>query len=164
MRKVLIIGGGFAGCAAAHQLSEVENLEIDLIEKASFLGAGNKTRWYGGHPYTFGPRHFLTPYEDVFKYLNDILPINLCPEHEFLSYVEKDNDFYAYPINMQDVRNMPEFEEINNELKECKRQIKKGHIQANNLEEYWIKSVGKTLYKKMIGNYLLIKLKKFMTK
>lgn len=153
MRKVLIIGGGFAGCAAAHQLSEVENLEIDLIEKASFLGAGNKTRWYGGHPYTFGPRHFLTPYEDVFKYLNDILPINLCPEHEFLSYVEKDNDFYAYPINMQDVRNMPEFEEINNELKECKRQIKKGHIQANNLEEYWIKSVGKTLYKKMIEPY-----------
>lgn len=153
MPEVLIIGGGFAGCAIAHQLSTLNGFNIDLIEKASFLGAGNKTRWYGGHPYTFGPRHFLTPYEDVFGYLNDILPINLCPEHEFLSYVESDNRFYAYPINMQDVKTMPDYEVINEELIKCEQNRENNPIKPGNLEEYWISSVGKTLYKKMIGPY-----------
>ena len=101
VKKALIIGGGFAGCSAAHQLSLLGGWDTTLVEKANFLGAGNKTRWYGGHPYTFGRRHFLTPYEDVFNYINEIIPIRKCPEHEFLTYVEQDNDFYAYPINMQ---------------------------------------------------------------
>jgi len=152
-KSVLIIGGGFAGCSAAHMLSQLEGYEIDLIEKASYLGAGNKTRWYGGHPFTFGPRHFLTPYQDVFDYLNNILPINLCPEHEFLSYVESDNRFYAYPINMQDVRTMPDYNLIQPELDECKRRIATGPVQASNLEDYWVQSVGTTLYNKMIKPY-----------
>lgn len=152
--SVLIIGGGFGGCAAAHLLSKNEKVEIDLIEKNSYLGAGNKTRWYGGHPYTFGPRHFLTPYEDVFKYLNDILPINLCPEHEFLSYVPDDNNFYAYPINMADIRTMPDYNEIEKQISQCKNNIiSSGGIEAANLEEYWLKSVGKNLYEKIIRPY-----------
>ena len=153
MPSVLIIGGGFAGCAAAHLLSDIPNISVDLVEKAPFLGAGNKTRWYGGHPYTFGPRHFLTPYDDVFSYLNNILPINLCPEHEFISYVEPDNRFYAYPINMQDVRTMPDYNQISTELEQCKRRISTGSLDASNLEEYWIQSVGSTLYKKLIEPY-----------
>ena len=151
--SVLIIGGGFAGCAAAHQISSLKGFNIDLVEKNSFLGAGNKTRWYGKHPYTFGPRHFLTPYEDVFQYLNNILPINLCPEHEFLTYVEPENRFYNYPINMNDVRTMPDYSKIQTELDENKRKIKIGSIKASNLEEYWISSVGETLYKKLIEPY-----------
>ena len=71
MKKALIIGGGFAGCAAAHLLhSKDSSWDIDLLEKSPFLGAGNKTNFYGGHPYTFGPRHFLTQDEPVFDYLN----------------------------------------------------------------------------------------------
>ena len=33
------------------------------LKKSSSLGAGVRTQWYGGHPYTFGPRHFLTKNE-----------------------------------------------------------------------------------------------------
>ena len=73
-KTALIIGGGFAGCSTAHQLALQGGWDVTLIEKSSFLGAGNKTRWYGGHPYTFGPRHFLTPYEEVFNYINEIIP------------------------------------------------------------------------------------------
>ena len=153
VKKALIIGGGFAGCSAAHQLSLLGGWDITLVEKANFLGAGNKTRWYGGHPYTFGPRHFLTPYEDVFNYINEIIPIRKCPEHEFLTYVEQDNDFYAYPINMQDVREMPDFQQINSELNEIKNSNYAGVKNAQDLEEYWIASVGKTLYGKMIDKY-----------
>ena len=150
-KTALIIGGGFAGCACAHQLSLLGGWDITLVEKSSFLGAGNKTRWYGGHPYTFGPRHFLTPYEEVFNYINEIIPLRLCPEHEFLTYVEKDDSFYAYPINMQDVRTMPDYEKIDKELQSSKDPLK--IKAAKNLEEYWIASVGETLYSKMIDKY-----------
>ena len=66
--KSLIIGGGFAGCAASHVLSLKDNWDITIIEKSSSLGAGVRTHWYGGHPYTFGPRHFLTKNEKVFEF------------------------------------------------------------------------------------------------
>lgn len=152
-KNALIIGGGFAGCATAHQLELLGGWDVTLIEKSNFLGAGNKTRWYGGHPYTFGPRHFLTPYEEVFSYINEIIPLRLCPEHEFLTYVERDNEFYTYPINMQDVRKMPDFDEIDNELNAIKNSGYDGVKNAKNLEEYWLASVGKTLYSKMIDTY-----------
>ena len=94
MCEVLIIGGGFAGCAAAHQLSLLKKkYNVTLVERSSFLGAGNKTQYFGGHPYTFGPRHFLTQDEEVFEFLNSYLPIRRCPEHEFITYVSKDSNF-----------------------------------------------------------------------
>ena len=72
MKRALVIGGGFAGCAAAHQLSLLEGWDIDLVERAPFLGGGVKTHWRGSHPFTFGPRHFLTPSQELFDYLNAI--------------------------------------------------------------------------------------------
>lgn len=153
MKKALIIGGGFAGCSAAHQLDLLGGWDVTLVETAPFLGAGVRTNWYGGHPFTFGPRHFLSPYEDVYVYLNDIIPLRSCSEHEFITYVEADDDFYAYPINMNDVRKMPDYDNIKNELDEAKKNKIKGVVNAQNLEEYWIKSVGVTLFNKFIKNY-----------
>jgi len=98
LKKALIIGGGFAGCAAAHVLELQGGWDVTLVEKNSFLGAGVRTQWYGGHPYTFGPRHFLTQNEEVFEFLNKYCPLRRCPDHVFLSYVEEDGNFYNYPI------------------------------------------------------------------
>lgn len=149
MSRVLIIGGGFAGCAAAHQFSlKRPHDEVVLIEKNSFLGAGNKTQYYGGHPYTFGPRHFLTQDEEVFIYLNEILPIRRCPEHEFITYIEQDSNFYNFPINKDDIPKMPDSEIIQKELNSLI-----GIKEACDFEEYWIASVGKSLYEKFVDNY-----------
>ena len=153
MKSALIIGGGFSGCAAAHQLEMLGRWDVTLVESAPFLGAGVRTQWFGGHPYTFGPRHFLTPYEETFVYLNAIVPIRRCPEHEFLTYVERDNAFYAFPINMTDVRTMPDYKEIQAEMDEKKREEFRGAKNAKNIEDYWIGSVGQRLYDKFIDEY-----------
>ena len=153
MKTALIIGGGFSGCAAAHQFELLGDWDVTLVESASFLGAGNRTQWFGGHPYTFGPRHFLTPYVETFEYLNAIVPIRRCPEHEFLTYVERDNAFYAFPINMTDVRTMPDYKEIQAEMDEKKREEFRGAKEAKNIEDYWIGSVGRRLYDKFIDQY-----------
>jgi len=147
-KKALIIGGGVAGCTAAHQLSKLGGWEILLIESSSKLGAGVRTNWFGGHPYTFGPRHFLTQNEVVYDYMNSICPLRSCADHQFVTYVEKDNAFYNYPIHEDDIALMPDYETIQEE------RIKAvGAAEAKNLEDYWISSVGKTLYGKLIEKY-----------
>ena len=148
MKKALMIGGGFGGCTAAHQLELLGGWDCTVVEAAPFLGAGVRTSWWGGHPYTFGPRHFLTQKQEVFDFLNQYVPLRRCPEHEFLTYVERDNQFYNYPIHRDDVARMPDREKVEKEL-----QVIKGSIAAKNLEEYWIAAVGPTLYDKCVNQY-----------
>ena len=150
MKKVLIIGGGIAGCSCARILSKNEDLNVTLVEKNSFLGAGVRTFYYGGHPYTFGPRHFLTHNKKIFDYLNSVVPMRKCSEHEFITYVEEDNQFYNYPLNILDIQKMPNKKKIKNEIK--KRNLKKIK-NSKNMQEYWINSIGKTLYLKTIDKY-----------
>ena len=95
-----------AGCSSAEMLSKIPGTKITILEKSKFLGAGVRTFFYGGHPYTFGPRHFLTQNEKVYNYLNNIVPLRSCAEHEFITYVEQDDAFYNYPINLDDVKKM----------------------------------------------------------
>jgi len=151
MKKVLIIGGGFAGCAAAHQF-ELSNKgwDITLVEINNHLGAGVRTQFYGGHPYTFGPRHFLTQDEKIFHYLNSYLPMRRCDDHQFITYIEQDNNFYNFPIHIDDIPKMPERDKINQELNS--RNLS-AVAQAKNLEEYWVRSVGQTLYDKLVNGY-----------
>ena len=71
-----------------------------------------------------------------------------CSEHQFITYIEQDSEFYNLPINHQDIKKMPDKNKIYQELKNIK-------IIDNpeNLEEYWINNVGITLYEKFIKNY-----------
>jgi UDP-galactopyranose mutase len=150
-KRCIIIGGGFSGCAVAHLLSESKNWECAIIESGGHLGAGVWTNFYGGHPYTFGPRHFLTQNEKTYEYLNKIVPLRRCQEHEFLTYVEPDNSFYNYPINMDDIAKMPDKAAIYAQLEVAKKE--KLFTHAKNLEEFWIRSVGEILYRKMVKYY-----------
>ena len=158
MKKALIIGGGFAGCSAAHLLTMQGGWDVTLIESSPFLGGGCRTLWYGGHPYTFGPRHFLTQNEKVFTYLNEHCPMRRCNDHVFSTYIEQDDQFYNYPIHVDDVARMPESASIMAELDPIRDERRrtgqvKGVQDAKNLEEYWIASVGKILYDKFIDSY-----------
>lgn len=148
MSRVLIIGGGFAGCIAADMLVP-RGHDVTLVEQAPVLGGGCRTLYYGGHPYTLGPRHFLTRRPEVFDFLNRKCPMRRYDEgHEFLTYVERDQNFYHFPIHRDEVDDMPDREQIKAELAACP-----GPQGAMNLEEYWMFSVGPTLYDKFVDGY-----------
>jgi UDP-galactopyranose mutase len=172
MKTALVIGGGFAGCAAAHQLQLLGGWDVTVVERAPFLGAGVRTRYYGGHPYTFGPRHFLTPWEHIYHYLNTYVPLRRCQDHQFLTYVEPDERFYSYPIHADDIREMPEAKQISEELSaintsavqrltpEQLAKLTRSELRnlnnaslAKNFEDFWIYSIGKTLYGKFVDQY-----------
>lgn len=149
MKRALIIGGGFAGCCAAHVLDQI-GWHATIIERTAELGAGVRTRWYGGHPYTFGPRHFLTQNPAVWAYMDSLVKLRSCGDHEFWTYVEGDEAFYNFPIHEDDVEMMPEHKQIEAELA-ARPPIDAEHLA--NFEEYWIAAVGETLYRKMVDGY-----------
>ena len=149
--KILILGGGFAGCAMAHALSLSEIKDVLIVESSNELGAGVKTYFWGGHPYTFGPRHFLTKDKKIYDFFNKYVPMRDCSEHKYLTYVERDDQFYSMPLSYDDIDLMPDKNKIYKELENTKdkSKIKK----SENLEEYWLNSIGNTLYSKIVENY-----------
>ena len=172
MKSALVIGGGFAGCAAAHQLMLMGGYDVTVVEALPFLGAGVKTRFYGGHPFTYGPRHFLTPMPHVFEFINKYVPMRRCADHQFLTYVERDQQFYNYPIHKDDIEIMPDGPQVKDELgginlaeimKLSKGELGKmkhddllklnGAKHARDFEEFWINCIGRTLYDKFVNDY-----------
>ena len=160
MKRVLIIGGGFGGCTAIH-LFKKGDWEVTLAEPTKDgLGGGVRTRFKSGHPYTYGPRHFLTHNEKVFEYLSSHLNMRLCKEHQFLSFVDKDSEFYNYPIHYDDIAKMPESEKIKVEINELEEGFKnasykltsgntESQSKATDYEDFWKKSVGKYFIRKI---------------
>ena len=147
MKKVLIIGGGFAGCSSAHQFQFLDNWDVTLVEKSGFLGAGVRTMWHGGHPHTYGPRHFLSDNREVYDFLNKYCPLRDL-SHKMITYVNQDDEFYHLPLNFEDINKMPDKKEIHKELDNLPKDR-----TSKNLEEYWVKNVGNILYKKFIDDY-----------
>ena len=58
----------------AHTLSLSGSYDILMVEFGNELGAGVRTNFWGGHPYTYGPRHFLTKDKKLYDFLNKYVP------------------------------------------------------------------------------------------
>lgn len=148
MKRVLIIGGGMAGCCAAHLL-ENKGFDVTLVEKDDVLGGGCRTFFYGGHPYTYGPRHFLSPHERIFSFFNRYVPMRrIDQDHINLSFVPDDRRFLVFPPHMDDVEIMDEKEDVLKQLEEA------GDVShAENFEDYVQGSLGSILYNKLFCTY-----------
>jgi len=144
--KAIILGGGVSGCAAARELA-AKNYDVTLIEKQSYLGGGCHTFFWGGHPYTEGPRPFHVENDKIFHYIHDIVPMRTFPLY-LDTYIERDRSFYSYPIHWDDIQTMPDRDRILKELKSLPAEN-----TADNLEDAWLNAVGPTLYSKYVKTY-----------
>lgn len=146
MKKALILGGGFAGTTIAFLLAK-EKWECIILEKEKYLGGGCRTFFYGGHPFTYGPRVYYGYSDKVFQWLNSIVPMRRFP-FELFSYVEEEGRFFSYPIHESDIPKMKKQDQILKELKECDNSNK-----PKNFEEYWTNRVGPSLYNMFVNQY-----------
>ena len=153
--KAIILGGGFAGCTTAHLLKRA-GWEVTLIEKEDHLGGGCHTKFYGGHPYTLGPRVYYGYSDKVWAWVNKFIPMRRFP-FELKTYVESHERFYSYPIHEDDLPALDENDPSNTDGHG-------GHIFAElkardnskppgDFEEYWIQRVGRTLYDLFVNGY-----------
>lgn len=146
-KKVLILGAGFAGCTAAYLLKN-KGFDVTVIEKDELPGGGCRTYFYGGHPYTLGPRVFFTEEEEVIRLMSKFTKIRQF-YGQAKSYIEGDRKFYQYPIYEGDLKRMPDKKEIFKQLKE--RRGKKPSFES--FESYWLDVIGPNLYYKFIDDY-----------
>lgn len=144
--KAVILGGGLSGCVAANELGK-KGIETIIIEKNAYLGGGCHTFFYGGHPYTEGPRPLAIKDGKAFDYINPIVKMRTFPVI-LDTYIEQDNKFYGFPIHWDDIQTMPDRDKILRELEDRPKVN-----TATNLEDGWLNAVGPTLYGKYIKTY-----------
>lgn len=146
-KTLLVLGAGFAGATVAHLLKR-EFDEIVVIESSSHAGGGCRTDWYGGHPYTFGPRIFFSRDEEVIATLTGLVPVRRFDTISW-TYVDADGQFYNYPLQSSDLPKMPDHDAIKQEL-----DSRAGESPGiEDFERYWIDAIGPTLYGKFIDKY-----------
>ena len=141
-----MIGAGASGCIAAYLLKS-KGFEVEVIERGGEIGGGNRTFFYGGHPFTFGPHHFLSPFQEAYDFVSKFVKLRDLNQLLY-TYVESDQEFYHYPIHVDDIPRMPEHQRIREELANLPTEF-----QAKNFEEFWIQKVGRSLYDKFIHSY-----------
>lgn len=146
MKKALIIGAGFTGCTVAMLLRQ-KGWSVTIIEKENFIGGGCRTFFYGRHPFTYGPRHFISPHKEALDFLSKFVPMRQIKKINY-TFIESDQTFYTYPIHEEDIKLMPDSEKIQEELLSRHQETR-----ANNFEEFWVNRVGLTLYDKYIKEY-----------
>ena len=76
--RAIILGGGVTGCVVANELDQ-KGIETVLIEKNNYLGGGCHTVFYGGDPYTDGPRPLSVKDGQAFNYINRIVKLRTFP-------------------------------------------------------------------------------------
>lgn len=145
-KKAVILGAGFSGCTTAHLLTK-EGWDCTIIEKERHIGGGCRTFFYGGHPYTNGPRPYYGYSEKIFRWVDSFIKMRRFPL-SLLSYVEQDQRFYSYPIHEDDIPKMRKRVQIKKEL--MNRDLNK---KPTNFEEYWVGKVGPSLYNMFVNQY-----------
>src|SRR4029079_5358671 len=118
-KKILILGGGVAGSSMAYYLTE-KGYDVTVVERNSTVGGLARTCTYSGHPYEFGPHIWFWPGgpEDpvnatIVKLSNDEL---FHIDRRLFTYIEANRQKYRYPVHYQDIDQMPEREQILEEL------------------------------------------------
>ena len=106
--KVLIIGGGFAGCASAEILSHMKNAKINIVEKVNFWELELELFFMVDILYIWSKTLSNSKKKEAYNYIKKFLKFHNCNNHQFISYVEKDNQWYNYPINTKDIERMPD--------------------------------------------------------
>ena len=122
-----------------------------VVDKSKIVGGGVRTFWHGGHPFTYGPRHFIGPEENqaAFDYLNKVVPMRHLEKMNY-SYQPNEDYFASYPIHLDDVKNFEDGKEIIEEINNLPKETK-----SSNFEEYWTGRVGTKLYERFNKHYNL---------
>ena len=139
--KVLIVGGGFAGCCVARLLKNSGHHPI-IFESSSRLGGLAKSYKKEGMTYEFGP-HILANHNcgaSTIKFIKEYIDVS---ETTMESSTFLQGRYLNYPPNIKDVKYLAERDQIKTEL----NSLNEANPDESNFENYLISKIGLTLYK-----------------
>lgn len=155
--KILILGGGPAGCAAGWYLKQKGFDNITIVEKeGENIGGCSRTKTYHSIPYEFGPQILYTDEDDI-RSVFETFVVNKEPPTEDKEYHPKvflngtiDNP-HDFPITVANVLKQKDPTKVVYEL----YNINLDKPDFSNFESYMISRIGKTLYENYVKNYNL---------
>lgn len=143
--KVVILGGGLAGCTMGYLLSR-EGYEVIIVEKEVQPGGMCRTFYKEGLSYEIGPHIIYTNSKETISFMKRF--IDIVPNIFYLgSYVEA--QFLTYPPHSQDIHRLKDRNKILEEL----HQLNPKEPDRTNFETYMISLFGKRLYELFYYNY-----------
>lgn len=140
LKKILIVGSGYAGACAARMLTDLGH-EVHVFEKGSVPGGMARSFYIDGMTYEFGP-HIIANHHCTDKTIQFIKKY-VDVEDTFLATASFLQGHYLnYPPVVDDIQYLKEREKIEKELGSLN-----GHqADEKSFETYLISKVGKTLY------------------
>ena len=153
--KVVILGGGIAGCSAAYLLKNKGITDITIVEKSK-LGGCCRTKFCEGIPYEFGPQVLYTSIvniQDIFeRFIVNTPPGTSDGKYHPIVSTNASldpNSLYSFPVCISDVVRYPNPNRIIEEL----YKVNLNDPDYSNFENYVISKVGPTLYNLFYKNY-----------
>jgi len=101
-KRVVIIGAGPAGLAAAYQLNKLKALdqyEVIIYEMDNQAGGICKTLNYKGYRFDLGGHRFFTKFPEIDRFYRKFLGKEMLKRNR-LSRIYYDNRFYNYPLSL----------------------------------------------------------------
>ncbi|MDP2939167.1 MAG: UDP-galactopyranose mutase [Candidatus Omnitrophota bacterium] len=143
--KVVILGGGLAGCTMGYLLCR-EGYEVIIVEKEMQLGGMCRTFYKDSLGYEIGPHIIYTNSKETISFIKRF--IDIVPNALYLG-TQIDGEILSYPLHIDDIAKLKDSDKVINELT---------HLNSNepnytNFETYMTSTVGKTLYELFYYNY-----------
>lgn len=181
MKKVVVIGAGPAGLTAANELLKLKKYEVVILEETNDIGGIAKTVNYNGNRMDIGGHRFFSKDKKIIDYWKNLMPIQGKPSYDDKKLgiykklsdegpnPEKDDNvmlirkrtsrilysrkFFDYPISIkkETLQNMGIFTTLKAGVSFLKANIFKRKEET--LEDFYINSFGKVLYKKFFEKY-----------
>ena len=152
MKKIAVIGAGFAGAVIARELAE-NGYKVDVFDERNHV-AGNchtqRDEETGIMLHVYGPHIFHTSNEDVWKYVNRF--------DEFMPFVNRvktiyNEKVYSLPINLHTINSFFNKCLSPNEAIEFMASIGEGITDPHTFEEQALKFVGRDMYEAFFKGY-----------
>jgi UDP-galactopyranose mutase len=152
MKKIAVIGAGFAGAVIARELAE-HGYKVDVFDERNHV-AGNchtqRDEETGIMLHVYGPHIFHTSNEDVWKYVNRF--------DEFMPFVNRvktiyNEKVYSLPINLHTINSFFNKCLSPNEAIEFMASIGEDITDPQTFEEQALKFVGRDMYEAFFKGY-----------
>ncbi len=155
---LLIVGSGLYGATFAHEAAK-RGKRVLVIDKRNHLGGNVYCKDIEGiHVHAYGAHIFHTSNEEVWRYVNSLVPFNRYTNCPIANYQGK---LYNLPFNMNTfyelwgVKTPEEAKAVVASQREMveKRLATLGRSEPMNLEEQALLLVGRDIYEKLIKGY-----------
>jgi protoporphyrinogen oxidase len=153
-RKIVILGGGLAGLAAAFELSKNSLNEVVVFEKEKEVGGLARTINYKGFLFEFGPHRFFTKN----KYIENLVKGLLGKELRLVNRQTRiyfKGKFFSYPPTFSDTLKLGYWQASRIFLDylwvRISSRIKEPKIRT--LEDAYVDQFGRTLYQLFFEKY-----------